>query len=58
MLQPGGLALVADPYRVSAEGFPEAVAALGLTCAVVSVSADSAELGPVRGTLHRVGRPG
>jgi predicted nicotinamide N-methyase len=57
MLAPGGLALVADPYRVSAEGFPEAVAALGLTCAVIPVSADSAELGPVRGTLHRVGRP-
>jgi predicted nicotinamide N-methyase len=57
MLKPGGLALIADPYRVSAEGFPAAVGALGLECDVVPVSADSAELGPVRGTLHRVTRP-
>jgi predicted nicotinamide N-methyase len=56
MLEPGGLALVADPYRVSAEGFPKAVEALGLTCEVVPVTAESVELGPLRGTLHRVSR--
>lgn len=56
-LIPGGLALIADPYRASAEGFAPAVAALGLTCEAVAVAAESAELGPVRGTLHRVSKP-
>ena len=51
-----GVALVADPYRVSAEGFPAAVEALGLRCAVEPVTALSTELGPLRGTLHRVCR--
>jgi predicted nicotinamide N-methyase len=58
MLAPGGLALVADPYRVSAEGFPPAVAAAGLACEHVPVAVDTKELGRVRGTLHRVRRPG
>ena len=56
LLAPGGLALIADPYRVSAEGFAPAVAALGLSCEALPVSAESAELGTVRGTLHRVTR--
>jgi predicted nicotinamide N-methyase len=56
MLAPGGLALIADPYRVSAEGFAAAVEARGLSCESVAVSAESAELGPVRGTLNRVRR--
>jgi predicted nicotinamide N-methyase len=55
-LAPGGLALIADPYRASAEGFAPAVAALGLGCEAVPVAAECAELGPVRGTLHRVRR--
>ena len=57
MLSPGGVALIADPYRASAEGFAPAVSALGLSCEAVPVSAESAELGPIRGTLHRVSRP-
>jgi 2-polyprenyl-3-methyl-5-hydroxy-6-metoxy-1,4-benzoquinol methylase len=57
MLAPGGLALIADPYRAAAEGFAAAVSVRGLTCEAVAVSAESAELGPVRGTLHRVTRP-
>lgn len=56
MLAPGGLALIADPYRVSAEGFPGAAAERGLRCEVMAVSAGSDEMGPVRGTLHRVTR--
>jgi 2-polyprenyl-3-methyl-5-hydroxy-6-metoxy-1,4-benzoquinol methylase len=58
MLAPGGLALVAGPYRVSAEGFAPAVGAMGMSCNSVAVSADGVELGPVRGTLYRVTKPG
>lgn len=57
MLAPGGLALIADPYRAAAEGFAEEVEARGLSCEAAPVSAESAELGPIRGTLHRVTRP-
>ena len=57
LLAPGGLALIADPYRASAEGFGPSVERLGLTCEAFPVAAESAELGPVRGTLHRVTRP-
>ncbi len=32
MLAPGGLGLIGSPYRVAAQGFPEAVAARGLLC--------------------------
>lgn len=53
-LSPGGLALIADPSRPAAEGFSSAVEAIGLSCESVPVSAESAELGTVRGTLHRV----
>lgn len=56
-LAPGGLALIADPYRASAEGFAAAAAALGLTVEAEPVAADGGELGAVRGTLHRVTRP-
>jgi predicted nicotinamide N-methyase len=56
LLAPGGLALVADPYRVSAEGFPPAAAAAGLTCEDVPMAVDTKELGRVQGTLHRVRR--
>ncbi len=57
MLADGGLALIADPYRASAEGFRALVEAAGLQCQVVAVSAETQELGPVRGTLHRVVKP-
>ncbi len=54
MLLPGGEAWIADPYRAAAEEFPRAVAARGLRCIAESVEAVSDEIGPVRGTLHRV----
>jgi predicted nicotinamide N-methyase len=54
MLAPGGLALIADPYRAAAEGFGPAVEALGLACQAEPVTARSDDLGPIRGTLHRV----
>jgi predicted nicotinamide N-methyase len=56
MLAPGGEAWIADPYRAAAEEFPAAVASHGLECVAEGVEADSAELGPIRGTLHRVTR--
>lgn len=55
-LAPGGLALIAGPYRIAAEGFAAAVEALGLSCEAVSVSAESAEMGSIQGTLHKVRR--
>lgn len=58
MLEPGGEAWIADPYRAAAEDFPDAVAAYGLKCTVEPVETMSEELGPIRGTLHRVVRPG
>lgn len=54
MLEPGGVALVADPYRVAAEGFDDAVRSLGLGCETRSVVAERTELGNVRGTLRRI----
>ena len=56
MLSPGGQAWIADPYRAAAEEFPRAVAARGLECSLESVRAESLELGPIGGTLHRVTR--
>ncbi|HEY2156969.1 MAG TPA: methyltransferase [Isosphaeraceae bacterium] len=54
MLSPGGEAWIADPYRAAAEDFPAVVAAQGLECFAEVVEADSVELGPIHGTLHRV----
>jgi predicted nicotinamide N-methyase len=56
MLAAGGEALIADPYRASAEDFPAAVARHGLQCRVEPIEATSEALGVVRGTLHRVHR--
>lgn len=56
MLAPGGVALIADPYRAAAEGFGACARELGLTCEAEAVSAGTVELGTVRGTLHTVGR--
>jgi predicted nicotinamide N-methyase len=57
MLAPGGLALIAGPLRTATQGFPDALAAAGLECEAVAVAVEDTELGPVRGTLHRVRRP-
>ena len=54
MLEPGGLALIADPYRAAAEGFPRALADRDLSCEVEPIAAETGELGSLRGTLHRV----
>jgi predicted nicotinamide N-methyase len=58
MLSPGGVALIAGPYRVAAEGFPAELAAHGLTADVERLELAETELGPVRGSVYRVRRPG
>ena len=59
MLAPGGVALLAGPFRTAAERFPDALKGRRLRCDASPVSAEGGELGPVRGTLYRVesGRP-
>jgi hypothetical protein len=54
MLASDGLALIADPYRASAEGIDAALEPLGLRCDCEPLTADTPELGPIRGTLRRI----
>jgi predicted nicotinamide N-methyase len=56
MLAPGGLALIAGPYRVAAERFTAAIEASGLSCEACPITTESEELGAIEGTLHRVSR--
>jgi predicted nicotinamide N-methyase len=56
MLTPGGTGLIACPGRASAEGFPAALASLGLTCRVEPVEARSETDQPIAGVLYRVCR--
>lgn len=53
MLEPGGVALVAGPYRVATEGLGACLEAHGLIYDEEPIRAVSAH-GPVRGTLHRI----
>jgi predicted nicotinamide N-methyase len=57
MLAPDGLGLIGSPYRVAAQGFPEAVAARGLLCRAELATVQS-EDGPIQGTIYRVTRRG
>jgi 2-polyprenyl-3-methyl-5-hydroxy-6-metoxy-1,4-benzoquinol methylase len=54
MLAPGGLALIASPYRVSAESFPARAEGAGLRCQGAPITSEGTELGNLRGTLYRV----
>ena len=54
MLAPGGLGLIATPYRVAAEGFPAAVESLGLSCRAETATALSEDGQPIRGTIYRL----
>jgi predicted nicotinamide N-methyase len=58
MLAPGGVALVASPYRVAAETFDDHLRPLGLNCATENLTLPDTEMGPLRGTLYRVTRKG
>jgi hypothetical protein len=56
MLASDGEAWIADPYRAAAEDFPQALLERGLSCTVEAVETTSADVGLLRGTLHRVTR--
>ena len=56
MLAPGGVALVAGPYRVATEDLPGELAAAGLIAESEPVTATTERGAPVRGTLHRIRR--
>jgi predicted nicotinamide N-methyase len=54
MLDPEGLALITDPNRSASEGLSDALRGAGLATEAVAAEAESAELGRVQGTIHRV----
>jgi predicted nicotinamide N-methyase len=54
LLAPGGLGLIATPFRLSAEGFPAALASVGLTCRAEPATARYDNGETVRGTVYRV----
>jgi predicted nicotinamide N-methyase len=54
MLAPRGLALIACPGRASAEGFPELLAARGLSCRAEPLTAAGEHGQPIRGLVYRV----
>jgi hypothetical protein len=56
MLAPGGLGLIASPYRVADEGFPAAVRSHGLSCRAEPATARTEDGRPIAGTIYRVTR--
>jgi predicted nicotinamide N-methyase len=54
LLAPGGMGLIATPYRLSAEGFPAALALLGLNCQAEPATVQDPDGELVRGTVYRV----
>jgi predicted nicotinamide N-methyase len=54
LLEPAGVAYVAGPYRVATEGLHECMAVRGLRSDAEEIQLQSTELGPLRGTLHRI----
>jgi predicted nicotinamide N-methyase len=56
MLAPGGVALLAGPYRVATEDLPACLASAGLVSDARPIAATTDEGESVRGTLHRISR--
>jgi predicted nicotinamide N-methyase len=56
LLEPGGVALIADPNRSAADDFGACLATRGLRCEARAVATTTDEHGPVRGRLYRIGR--
>jgi predicted nicotinamide N-methyase len=54
LLVPGGVGLIASPYRVAALSFPDATVALGLKCQAEPATARTEEDRTVEGTIYRV----
>ena len=57
LLAPDGMGVIASPYRAAAQGFPAALADVGLTCQEKSVTARSPEGQTIEGTIYHVRRP-
>jgi len=53
LLAPGGVALVAGPYRVASEGIEKVLADRGLVATVEPMHSEM-DGRPIRGTLHRI----
>jgi predicted nicotinamide N-methyase len=58
MLAPGGLGLIASPFRASAHEFPAAAESRGLTCRAQPATTQSEDGPPIQGTIYRVTRAG
>jgi predicted nicotinamide N-methyase len=56
LLAPGGLGLIATPYRVAAEAFPAAIARAGLACRAQLVQSRSDDGRLIHGTVYRITR--
>jgi predicted nicotinamide N-methyase len=57
LLAPDGMGVIASPYRAAAQGFPAALAEVGLTCEEKSVTSRSPEGQTIEGTIYQVRRP-
>jgi predicted nicotinamide N-methyase len=57
LLAPGGLGLIASPYRAAAEDFPVALASLGLSFRAETATAQTEDGRSLRGTIYYVSRP-
>ena len=56
LLAPGGVGLLASPYRVAAKGFPAALAEVGLVCQAEAATARTEDGQLIEGTIYRVTR--
>jgi predicted nicotinamide N-methyase len=56
MLAPGGVGLIASPYRAAAKGFPAALAEVGLLCQTEAARARTEDGQWIDGTIYRVTR--
>jgi predicted nicotinamide N-methyase len=57
LLAPDGMGVITSTYRAAAQGFPAALADLGLTCQEKSVTARLPEGPTIEGTIYHVSRP-
>ncbi len=56
LLAPGGVGLLASPYRVAAKGFPGALLDAGLSCLTEAATARTEDGRLIEGTIYRVTR--
>jgi predicted nicotinamide N-methyase len=57
LLAADGMGVIASPYRAAAQGFPAALAEVGLTCEEKSVTSRSPEGQTIEGTIYQVRQP-